>query len=405
MLKKLGFGILAIAIAVGMGLPNSLNATAAGTVPDPGLTPAISISSTLNTAPPTGFAAKQFIVGFRNTSTDPDSYIGDLDLKLDGSANQVIVDINGESYVEPYTLVRTSLGYSIRLDYRDADSPQPEVGDLVTFKFVAGAFDMPNPNTGWEPFVRFDRISTTGGNSLLEGPEEGAVAALPASPDVPQAPTATAGADEVTVEITPNSGGETVSTYRITASPDGDSCDITPPDTSCVFSGFELDTSYSFTAVALNAGFPSGASSPSNSVTLTSPVLPSSGDGASVNSRTPNSDPGIFLTVRGDSGANASGSEVRYGAYAIQSKSPFLLSIRIGTDLATQRVLASGQARLGGHLDQTVTLPSLPAGTHVVVLTAIGPAGEALTLGNRVIVLNDGTIASITEEALQPSVR
>lgn len=404
-MKKLGFGILAIAIEVGTGIPNPLNATAAGTVPDPGLTPAISISSTLNTAPPNGFAVKQFIVGFRNTTTDPDSYIGDLDLKLEGGANQVIVDINGEVSLEPFILDRTLLGYSIRLDYPDADSPQPEVGDVVTFKFVAGAFDMPDPNTGWEPFVRFDRISTTGGNSILQGPDEGTVAALPDSPDVPQAPTATAGVEQATVEINPNSGGETVNTYRVTASPGGESCDITPPDTSCMVSGLQAGTSYTFTAVALNAGLPSAASSASNSVTPTSPAARSRGDGASGTSRVPDSHPGIFLTVRGDSGSNATGSEVRYGAYAIRSNSPFLLSLRVGTDLSTQRVLASGQTRLGGHLDHTITLPRLSPGSHVVVLTAIGPDGQALTLGNRVIVSNDGTIASITEEALQPSVR
>lgn len=412
---------LGIVSAVAVAVPGSLIASAAGTVPDPGPTPAISISSTLNTAAPDGAAVKKFIVSFRNTGTDPVSYLGrrssgdsDLLLRWGGLEfcnvltcdDQIIIDINGETYSRPYKVDQFSMGYIVELDRTDLDGPEAQVGDVVTIKLASGAFEMPDPNTGWEPYFRFDWIRPDGTNFSLEGPEEATVLALPASPDTPQAPTAAAGQEQATVTITPNSGGETVSAYRITSSPDGQTCDITPPETSCDVTGLQGGTSYTFTAVALNAGFPSSASSASNSVTPTAaPAGSSSSNGSSDTNRSSNSQAGIFLTVHGEAGSILSKTNVRYGSYAIQSNSPYLLSLREGSTMASQRVLASGRANSGGHLDRTTALPALPVGTYTVVLSAYDASGNPLILGNILTVNAAGKITSVTPESRQPSVR
>jgi hypothetical protein len=186
--------------------------------------------------------------------------------------DQVIIDINGESYHQAFRIDRDitapSKGYLIRLDYTDLDAPGPETGDVVTIKMAAGAFRMPADTTNYVPFLEFNNIQVNGQNGALQSLDEGTVLSpLPPSPDDPAAPTATAGVEEATVTITPNTSGETVTTYRITSSPGGATCDITPPDTSCIVTGLQGGTAYTFTAVALNAGFPSGASPASNSVT------------------------------------------------------------------------------------------------------------------------------------------
>ena len=396
-----------------------VTASAIGTLPPAGQsTPAISFSGTLNVAVPTYTSAKQIWVGFWNDPTSPATYVdprstaglqwGGNDSCSAGTCDdQIIIDINGESYHRAYSVDKFASGYMIRLDYTDVNAPGPQLGDVVTVKMAAGAFNMPADTTGFKPYIRIDRISTNSQNGALQGNVEATIASpLPDSPDVPQAPTATAGEEQATVTITPNSGGEAVTTYRITSSPDGQTCDITPPETSCDVTGLQGGTSYTFTAVALNAGFPSSASSASNSVTPTAaPAGSSSSDGTSRSGSSSTSHSGIFLTVHGESGSTLARTDVRYGSYAIQSNSPYLLSLREGTTMTNQRVLASGRANSGGHLDRTSTLPALPAGTHTVVLSAYDKAGNPLILGNTLTVSASGKITSVTPESRQPSIR
>lgn len=408
-------------LAVGVSYQGASNASAAGTVPDPGPTPALSISRTLSVAPGADQPAKQFIVGFRDTTTDPDTYIkwrstGDTDLGLTWGGyefcpflsaacdEQVLIDINGDAYFVPYQVSQGSLGYTVKLDWTDVDAPEPQVGDLVTIKFAAGAFEMPDPSTNFEPFIRFDFIRTNGTNFVLEDIGEATVATLPDSPDTPEAPTATPGNGNVTVTITPNSSGEEVSKYRITSEPDGSTCDITPPATSCVVEGLENGTSYSFTAVALNAGFPSASSLESAPVV---PSGPASSNDSSSGSSSPEVDgqEGIFLTVLASPGDRIYGADVLFGSYAIAANSPYLLSWQGPSSVAVPRILQQGRVNSGGHLEEQVAVPSAAIGTYKLVLSGTSSTGEPLRLTNVITVDSGGNITYSTPESMQPYAR
>lgn len=117
------------------------------------------------------------------------------------------------------------------------------------------------------------------------------------------------------------------------------------------------------------------------------------------------STPGIFLSLLTSAGSHSGGSEVRFGAYAVQGGSPYVVSIREANLLGSQRVLASGRANSGGHLDQTIVLPALSAGTHTLVFSAYSTAGAHLILGNTITVDASGVITIVSPEDLQPKIR
>ena len=117
-------------------------------------------------------------------------------------------------------------------------------------------------------------------NTALTAAQVGAVAtASPTvtTPATPSTPTATSGSVSATVSITAAAPGSAApDSYLVTASPGGNTCTITTPDTSCVVTGLTAGTAYTFTATATNGAGTSSASSTSNSVTPTVavPVAP-----------------------------------------------------------------------------------------------------------------------------------
>lgn len=111
-----------------------------------------------------------------------------------------------------------------------------------------------------------------------------AVAAGLLSPPVaPSAPTATAGAGEASVTISPVSGSA-ITSYKVEATSGSHTCTVTLPATKCSVTGLTGGTSYTFTARAVNAAGEGAASPASNAVTptaastkaLTATVLPQS---------------------------------------------------------------------------------------------------------------------------------
>lgn len=115
--------------------------------------------------------------------------------------------------------------------------------------------------------------------------------------------------------------------------------------------------------------------------------------------------PGIFLTVRDRPGENVQLSEVTFGAFAVKPHSPYLLSIRETSNTATTRFLASGRTNTGGHLEATVKLPGLSAGSHTLVFRTMDDSGHHLSLGNIITVDASGKITSVSAEHRQPGIR
>ncbi len=383
-----------------------LPASAVGTLPPAGQsTPAISFSGTLSVPVPDTTSAKQIWVGFWNQNTDPITYVdpqstdglqwgGNDDCSAGSCDDQIIIDINGESYHQPFSVTKYASGYMVRLDYTDINAPGPELGDVVTVKMVAGAFTMPGDTTGFEPYLRIDNIQTNSQNGALQGNVEATITApLPDSPDVPQAPTATAGEEQATVTITPNSSGETVSTYRIFSSPDGQTCDVTPPDTSCVVTGLQGGTSYSFTVAALNAGFPSAASTASNSVTPTSTASSSSSTSSRSSSEADKSvaKPAIHLDVQAQVGERGAGTPVLMEGEGLSPGSAYSLILR-----EPSRVIQPGTANSIGRFSHMVNLPpDQTTGSFSLTLSAVGASGESLVLVQSFTIGPDGTFAQI----------
>lgn len=114
-------------------------------------------------------------------------------------------------------------------------------------------------------------------------------------------------------------------------------------------------------------------------------------------------DPGIFLTVTGQEGRTFEGSDVVFGSYAVAPNSSYQLVVESITDSSqVNRTLATGTVNGGGHIERTVTLPRLNAGSYKIVLTGTAATRQPLKLTNHVNVDTAGKFASVSSERLQP---
>ena len=116
-------------------------------------------------------------------------------------------------------------------------------------------------------------------------------------------------------------------------------------------------------------------------------------------------EPGIFLTLSEPQRGGSAQLEVTYGSYAVAPHSPYVLSVSTGPAAENSRVVASGRANPGGHLESRVIFRPGSSGVHTLVLTAQGRSGELLVLGNRIEVNSSGEVVSVSSEDQQPRIR
>ena len=123
-------------------------------------------------------------------------------------------------------------------------------------------------------------FSVTATNSTGTSAAATSAAITPAGkPDAPTGVTATVGNGSATVSfVAPAStGGPAISSYTVTASPNGATCTVNAPATSCVVPGLSNGTAYTFAVVANNGIATSDASTSSLAVTpATVPGAPTS---------------------------------------------------------------------------------------------------------------------------------
>jgi hypothetical protein len=136
-----------------------------------------------------------------------------------------------------------------------------------TFTYVAGDVTVQAPSQGGGG-------GTGGGTDGGTGGTGGA----PTAPAAPSSFSVTVGDGTVTVTVTapPSDGGSAITSYTVTSSPEGKTCTVTPPATSCTITGLTNGTNYTFTVTTTNAIGTSASSAPS------APVAPTgdSGTGA-----------------------------------------------------------------------------------------------------------------------------
>jgi hypothetical protein len=133
-------------------------------------------------------------------------------------------------------------------------------GSVITFAYNAPAVDNTLANNAFqksngEDYASFTLTIT---NMAPSRPE----------PNAPGTPTVAAGEESATITVTAPSSGRTPTSYVVTASPGGATCTVTGASGECTITGLTAGTAYTFTTVAMRAGFSSAAGAASPAVTV-----------------------------------------------------------------------------------------------------------------------------------------
>lgn len=257
-------------------------------------------------------------------------------------------------------------------------SGSPLSGSPFTFT-TPGPWMITGATNGTAYVVQVEAIGeSTPSNSLLSTPSSVTPIALPATP---QQPTGVAGDGEVTVTVTPGSGGLTPTAFRVTASPGGATCNIIGASGgSCTITGLTNGTAYTFTAIASAGGSPALLSSPSTPSAPVTPSAPGPGPGPNPPGPGPSPDPGPSPAKPGAPGSvtAAAGSKsvtVSWAAAPAPTDGPVVLYRAVATP-GGATCTASGSAT-------SCTIEGLTDGrSYMVSVSAInaggtGPAGMA----------------------------
>jgi hypothetical protein len=230
--------------------------------------------------------------------------------------------------------------------------------------------------------------ATSDGAITLYMTEDPLLVVVSTKPDAPTSVQATSGLSQssaVSWTVPANNGGETITGYRVTASPGGRTCTASGATaTSCTVSNLDAGTSYTFTVKAINQVGDSNASSPSTSITTlgTPPVNPPSsgggsgggGSGSDLTEKPPVeiAKPLPKTTITVQPGSKCSIGTSKTVSVAPKTKSATAsLKYCLKISLTGLQPRVSVKAAITGSKGQVLTFPTVTPKTSSVTLSAI----------------------------------
>jgi uncharacterized repeat protein (TIGR02543 family) len=224
------------------------------------------------------------------------------------------------------------------------------------------------------------------------------------NPEAPTGVNAVPGNGSATVSFTAPTvtGGPAIVSYTVTASPNGATCTVNAPATSCVVPGLTNGTAYTFAVTANNGLFTSSASTASSSVVpATVPGAPTSVGAASTTSGSatitftaPTSNGGSAITgytvTSSPAGATCTGSGTTYTCTGLTNGTAYTYSVVAVNAIGNSTSATSSSLTTQGAASAPTTI-SATAGDGQATITFSGAAANGSTITTYTVQAYDGT--------------
>jgi uncharacterized repeat protein (TIGR02543 family) len=249
-------------------------------------------------------------------------------------------------------------------------------------------------------------FSATATNSTGTSTGTASSSITPASkPDAPTGVNAVSGNGSATVSFTaPNvTGGPAIASYTVTASPNGATCTVNAPATSCVVPGLTNGTAYTFAVTANNGLFTSSASIASSSVVpATVPGAPTSvsasstaSGSATVTFTAPASNGGSAITgytvTSSPTGATCSGSGTTYTCTGLTDGTAYTFAVVAVNSVGNSVAGSSSTALTTQGAASAPTTISAVTGDSKATVTFSGTAANGSTITGYTVKAYDST--------------
>jgi uncharacterized repeat protein (TIGR02543 family) len=224
-------------------------------------------------------------------------------------------------------------------------------------------------------------------------------------PDAPTGVNAVSGNGSATVSFTAPTvtGGPAIASYTVTASPNGATCTVNAPATSCVVPGLTNGTAYTFAVTANNGLFTSSASSASSSVVpATVPGAPTSvsasstaSGSATVTFTAPASNGGSTITgytvTSSPTGATCSGSGTTYTCTGLTDGTAYTFAVVAVNSVGNSVAGSSSTALTTQGAASAPTTISAVTGDSKATVTFSGTAANGSTITGYTVKAYDST--------------
>jgi uncharacterized repeat protein (TIGR02543 family) len=255
-------------------------------------------------------------------------------------------------------------------------------------------------------------FSATATNSTGTSSAATSSAVTPAGkPDAPTGVNAVSGNGSATVSFTAptNTGGPAIASYTVTASPNGATCTVNAPATSCVVPGLTNGTAYTFAVTANNGLFTSSASTASSSVVpSTVPDAPTSvtatsstSGSATVSFTAPVNNGGSAVTgytvTSSPAGATCSigANATTYVCTGLTNGTSYTYSV-IATNIKGNSVSATSSALITQGAASAPTTISATVGDGQATVTFSGAVANGSTITGYTVKAYDNTGSEVT---------